>query len=61
MNSVYVQVSAVSTPMPLMQQMMRPAMALAPTPPQFAHMMRPGGPMGIAPGMYTSFQLNHFN
>ncbi|XP_031623250.1 BUB3-interacting and GLEBS motif-containing protein ZNF207-like isoform X2 [Contarinia nasturtii] len=41
-----------STSMPLMQPMMRPAMALAPTPPQFAaHMMRPGGPMGIAPGL----------
>lgn len=46
--------------MPLMQQMMRPAMALAPTPPQFAHMMRPGQ-MGIAPGMYNTFQLHSFN
>lgn len=51
------QVPVASTPMPLMQQMMRPAMALAPSPQFAAHMMRPGHPaMGIPPGMYSSFQ-----
>lgn len=45
--------------MNLMQPMMRPAMALAPTPQFAAQMMRPGHPtMGIPPGMYSSFQLN---
>ncbi|XP_037042215.1 BUB3-interacting and GLEBS motif-containing protein ZNF207 isoform X2 [Bradysia coprophila] len=44
-------VPVVSNPMQLMQPMMRPAMALAPTP-QFAHMMRPGHhPMGLPPGL----------
>jgi hypothetical protein len=45
------QVPVVSNPMQLMQPMMRPAMALAPSP-QFAHMMRPGHhPMGLPPGL----------
>lgn len=50
------QVPVVSTPMPLMQPMIRPAMALAPSP-QFTHVMRPGHPaMGIPPGMYSHIQ-----
>lgn len=44
------QVPVATTQMPLMQSMMRPAMALAPTPPhQFAHMMRQGPPL-MQPG-----------
>lgn len=51
-------VQAVATqPMPLMQPF-RPAMALAPTAPQFAAapIMRPGHPMSLAPGMYLPLQ-----
>lgn len=44
----------VTTTMPMMQQAFRPAIALAPTAPQFAAapMMRPGHPaLGLAQGM----------
>lgn len=44
----------VSNQMGMMQPIMRPAMALAPAPAQFGHIMRPGHhhPMGLPPGTF---------
>lgn len=50
----------VSNAMGMMQPMMRPAMALAPNPAQFQHMMRPGHhPMGMQPGRFHWLECKH--
>lgn len=52
------QMPVVSTGMSLMQPVMRPAMTLASQQQFAAHMMRPGHPVGLPPGTYSSLQLN---